>query len=132
MNDAELEKAYSGNEEDWETEWGVFLDVLMNELEVSEEKDLIGTEYFECDQVPVTTDKLVDIDAVLDVISETAFEVMGEYGDDYPRLKDMDKAELKEMIVTFLDKKDGRGIFNVKNVVKKTITAEDLREAVKL
>jgi hypothetical protein len=42
-----------------------------------------------------------------------------------PRLTEKDEAELKGMIAAFLDKKDGRQIYHVENVVKKTITAED-------
>jgi transcriptional regulator with XRE-family HTH domain len=125
--DEGLKKAYSVNEEYWETDRATLLDLLMGELHAEKRQDLIGAEYFEGDQVPVTTDELVDIGLVLDVIGDTAFEFLGEYGEDYPRLTDKDKAELKGMIVAFLDKKDGRGVFNVENVVKKIITAEDLR-----
>jgi hypothetical protein len=121
-----MKKAYSHNGEDWEYDWDTFLDVLMNHIGVGDTRGLIGAEYFEGDQVPVTTDQLVDIDAALDMINETAWEIMGEHGEDYPNLSDKDKAELKGIIVSFLDKKDPRGYFKVEDYVKKTITAEDL------
>jgi hypothetical protein len=120
-----MKKAYSKDEEYWEPDWDTFLDVLMDSLGVENEQGLLGAEYFEGDKVPVTTEELVDIDAVLYVISETAWDVMGEYAEDYPNLIRDEKAELKEMIVSFLDKKD-HGFFKVENVCKKTITAGDL------
>jgi hypothetical protein len=123
----EMKKAYSHNEEDWEEDWGMFLDDFKNNLGIENDQDLIGEEYFECDQVPVETGEMVDIDAILDIIQETAWDVMGEYGEDYPDLTSHEKIELKGMIIDFLDKKDGRGVFNVKNLCKKTITAEDVR-----
>jgi hypothetical protein len=121
-----MEKAYSKDGEYWELDRDTFLDVLMDSLGVENEQGLIGAEYFEGDKVPVTTEEAVDIDAVLYVISESAWEVMGEYAKDYPNLTGDEKAELKRMIVSFLDKKDHHGVFQVENVCKKTITAEDL------
>jgi transcriptional regulator with XRE-family HTH domain len=123
-----LKKAYSLDGEYWVTDWGELLDLLMGKLRSKNIQDLIGAEYFEGDQVLVTTGELVDVDAIIDIINETAWEIMGEHGEDYPNLTEEEKAELKELIVSFLDKKDPHGCFKVKNVVKKTITAEDLED----
>jgi hypothetical protein len=121
-----MEKAYSKDGEYWEIDWDTFLDILMDRIGAEDEQGLIGAEYYEGDQVPVTTGELVDIDAVLDIIGETAWDVIGEYADDYPKFTDEEKAELKKLIVGFLDKKGRPDYFHVENAVKKTITAEDL------
>jgi hypothetical protein len=121
-----MEKVYSCNEEDWEDDWGVFLDDFKDNLGIENDQDLIGEEYFEGDQALEDTGKLVNVKEILFIIGEKAVEDMGEWGEDYPRLTEKDEAELKGMIAAFLDKKDGRKVFNVENVVKKTITAEDL------
>jgi hypothetical protein len=124
-----MEKAYSANEDYWVTDKEMLLDLLMGKLNAENKQGLIGAEYFEGDHVPVTTDKLVSIDMVIEVIHDNAREIMGEYAEDYPNLTNGDEAELKGMIVSFLDKKDASRFFKVKNVVKKTITAEDLEAA---
>jgi hypothetical protein len=121
-----MEKTYSADEWTWETDWDTFLDVLMDRVGVENEQGLIGAEYFEGDKVPVTTGDLVSIYFVIETINETAWDVMGEHAEDYPNLTNEEKAELKEIIVSFLDKKDPRGYFKVEDYVKKTITAEDL------
>jgi hypothetical protein len=100
----------------------------MDHIGVGDTRGLIGAEYFEGDQVPVTTDGLVSIDMVIEVIHDNAREIMGEYAEDYPNLTNEEEAELKGIIVSFLDKKDPRGYFKVENVVTKTITAEDMEE----
>jgi hypothetical protein len=120
-----MDKVYSYNEEDWEDDWGVFLDDFKDELGIENDQDLIGEEYFEGDQALEDTGKLVNIKEIVFIIGETAVEEMGEWGEDYPRLTEKDEAELKGMIAAFLDKKDGRQIRHVENIVKKTITAED-------
>jgi hypothetical protein len=124
-----MEKAYSVNEEYWVTGREELLDLLMGKLHVKNEQGLIGAEYFEGDQVPVTTGELVDIDTILYFIGDNAYDIMGEHAEDYPNLTKEEKAELKGIIVSFLDKKDPHGFFKIKNVVKKTITAEDLASA---
>jgi hypothetical protein len=123
-----MEKAYSTNEDYW-TNRETVLDFLMAKLHTESKQGLIGAEYFEGDQVPVPTGELVDVDAIIDIINETAWEIMGEHGEDYPSLTKEEKAELKEVIAAFLDKKDASRFFKVKDVVKKTITAEDLEAA---
>jgi hypothetical protein len=123
-----MKKAYSvDGEEYWVTDRKTLLDLLTGKLHAENERDLIGAEYFEGDQVPVTTGELFDVDSVIDIIHENAWEIMGEYAEDYPDLTDGEQAELKGMIVAFFDKKDPRGYFKVENAVKKTVTAEDLR-----
>jgi hypothetical protein len=119
-------KAYSLDEENWELDWDTFLDVLADREEAEDRRDLIGVEYFEGDSIPITTGEVVDIDRILDGINKDAYEKMGECAEDYPDLTDKEKAKFKELIVSFLDKKDRRNIFNIENSRKKTITAEDL------
>jgi transcriptional regulator with XRE-family HTH domain len=121
-----LKKAYSTNEEYWVTDKATLLDFLMVKLHAENIQGLIGAEYFEGDQVPVTTEELVDIDTILYFIGDNAYDIMGEHAEDYPNLDEEEKKEFKELIVSFLDKKDPHGFFKIKNVVKKTITAEDL------
>jgi hypothetical protein len=124
-----MKKAYSVDKEYWTTNWEALLEQLADKLQAENKQGLIGAEYFEGGQVPITTDQLVDIDSALNMINEAAWEIMGEYGEDYPNLDEEEKAELKELIVAFLDKKDPHGFFHVENVVKKTITTEDLEDA---
>jgi hypothetical protein len=119
-------KAYSYDEEYWELDWDTFLDVLADRKNAADRRDLIGVKYFEGDSIPITTGEVVDIDRLLNGINEDAWEKMGEYAEDYPDLTGEEKAEFKELIVSFLDKKDRRNIFTIENSRMKTITAEDL------
>jgi hypothetical protein len=121
-----MEKVFSINEENWETDFRVFIEMLKNELGTKNAADLAGIEYYEGDKVTVPTEELVDIDAITDIISVTAYEVAGECGNNYPKLSKEEKAELKELIVSFLDKKDAREYIRAENVCIKKIRMEDM------
>jgi hypothetical protein len=121
-----MEKAYSVNEEYWVTDRATLLDLLMGKFHVKTEQGLIGAAYFEGDHVPVTTVELVDVDTILYFIGDNAYDIMGEHAEDYPNLDEEEKKEFKELIASFLDKKDPHGFFKIKNVVKKTITAIEI------
>jgi hypothetical protein len=121
-----MDKAYSTDEECWEIDFDIFLDRLLSQEK--DRRDLIGSKYFEGDQIPISTGELFDIGMVLDAINENAYDEIGEWAEDYPDLTDEERQEFKKLIVSFLDNKHKHGFFRVINICKKIITAEDLEE----
>jgi hypothetical protein len=117
----------SGWPEDWAEDWGDLLDRLMGERAIEKEQDLIGEEYFEGDAIPVPLRRLIPIDTIIDVMNEEAWDVAGEYAEDWPDLTSEDKMKLEDLIVRFLSKKHAKEFYDVKNIVKKTITKDDIR-----
>jgi hypothetical protein len=126
----EQRKAYALNDdgfpEDWEEDWGEFLGQLMEYYETEDEEKLIGKEYFEGEFVPVPMRNLVHIKAIIGALNEEAWDSAGEYAGDWPNLSAEDEAELQDVIAEFLAKKHVPTFCDIKNIQKKTITAEDL------
>ncbi|MDR2159410.1 MAG: hypothetical protein LBP23_05010 [Treponema sp.] len=125
----EREKVYSLNEEDWTEEMSEILDELMVELETEDERELIGKEYFEGERVPIDMRRMVSIDAITDALNEKAYDIGGEDVDDWPGLTAEEKTELRDMIAGFLERHHVLKFYGVENVVKKTITADDVKDA---
>jgi hypothetical protein len=112
--------------EKWIEDWGDLLDRLMSEWEIENEQDLIGEEYFEGDVVPIPFRRLIPIITIIDALNDEALEIAGEYADDWPKLTPEDMKELEDLIVSFLEKKHVRKFYDIENIVKKTITKEDI------
>jgi hypothetical protein len=111
----------------WVEDWGDLIDCLMSERKIENEQDLIGEEYFEGDVVPIPLRTLIPITTIIDVLNEKALEIAGEYADDWPKLTPEDMKELEDLIVSFLEKKHVRKFYDIENIVKKTITKEDIK-----
>jgi hypothetical protein len=124
--DGKKEKAYSLNEEEWVEEWGELLDMLMQKKETENEQDLIGEEYFEGEIDPLPMRRLVPIDEIIEAVNERAWDVCGEYAENWPELTGEGKKELENLIAGFLEKKAPRYFCNYINVRRKTITADDI------
>jgi hypothetical protein len=120
------EKVFSLNGEDWVEDWSTLIYRLTDEHETENETNLIGKTYYEGDKVPISMKKLVNINSLIDTMNETAWNIAGEYADDWPGLNDEQKQELEQMIADYLTKANVREFFDVENVKEKTITAEDL------
>jgi hypothetical protein len=116
-----------GFPEDWEEDWGEFLGQLMGYYETGDEEKLIGKEYFEGEFIPIPMRNLVHIKSIIGALNEAAWESAGEYAEDWPNLSAEDEAELQDVIAEFLEKKHVPTFCDIKNIQKKTITAEDLR-----
>jgi hypothetical protein len=125
-----MNSVFSVNGEDWVDDFSVVVDRLMGRHKTEDKKSLIGKEYFEGDKKPAPTRELFDIDTIIDVINENAYEAMGEYAEDYPNLSPEERGEFMDLIVGFLDKKDPCGFFHVENIRKKTITEKDVEEKI--
>jgi hypothetical protein len=54
--------------------------------------------------------------------------VAGEYAEDWPDLTPEDKRKLEDLIVRFLSKRHVKEFYEAKNIVKKTITKDDIWE----
>jgi hypothetical protein len=120
-----MEKTYSVDRPNWFSNWDTFLDFMVQRKSCAW-GDLVGEKYFEGEKVLIQTKDVVDVEAVVGVIHALAFEVMGEWGEDYPNFTEEEAVEFQGIIVAFLDRVDGRKVFNIESVVEKTITAEDL------
>jgi hypothetical protein len=120
-----MSKVFSMNEDIWEENFSMMLDRLADR-HGGDRRPLVGLKYFEGDKILVPTGELFCVDVIICAINEQVYEVMGEWGEDYPTLDEQERGELKDLIVGFLDKKDPHGFFHVKNVCKKEITEKDL------
>jgi hypothetical protein len=105
-----------------------YLDLLMYFYNTEDKRELIGKHYFEGDVVTIPTRRLVDIAGIVSQLNETAWEESGEYADEWPDLSREEEKELEDLIVGYLEKKHAPEFYKVVNIVKKTITADDLHE----
>jgi hypothetical protein len=128
--DGKKEKAYSLNEEEWVEDWGELLNLLMEEKETENEQDLLGEEYFEGEVGVIPMRQLVPIDRIIGAINECAWDVFGDLAEDWPDLTGEGKKELEDFIAGFLEKKAHYFCDHI-NVSRKTITADDIKEASK-
>jgi hypothetical protein len=126
------EKAWATDDggwpEDWVYDWGELLNRLMGEREIEKEQDLIGEAYFEGDISPFPVRNLVPIESIVEVMNEKAWDISGEYAEDWPDLTPEDKKKLKNVIVRFLKKRHVKEFFDIENIVEKIITEDDVRE----
>jgi hypothetical protein len=120
-----MNKVFSLDEEYWTDDFSEIIDGFLDR-HGGDEKEIIGLKYYEGKKIPVSTKDLISVGAIIDAINENAFEVMGEWAEDYPILDEQEKNELKDLIVEFLDKKDPCAIFRVENICEKKITEKDL------
>jgi hypothetical protein len=123
------EKAYALNEqENFDKDWRDFLNGLACSLNTEEKQKLIGMEYLEGEVVPITTRSLVHNISIISALNERAWEEGGEYADDWPDLSEEEETELEDLIVGYLEKKHAPTFYVVTNIIKKTITADDIKE----
>jgi hypothetical protein len=119
-------KTYSTDRESWTTDMDRILDQLMCSTGEENKENLIGMEYFEGDAVFCTARQMVDIECIIDMISDAAYEVGGEWADGWPDITDKGKNELENLIVEFLEKKSPCTFYHIENVQSKTITEDDI------
>jgi hypothetical protein len=120
------EKVFSANgEEGWTGYFDCMLEDLVHDIE--DDELIVGKTYYEGEKEPIPLKRIVNIDSLLDDLSEAAYDECGEYGDDpWPDLTDPEKQELENVIITFLEKYSPIRCWNVINVVEKQLTLEDI------
>jgi hypothetical protein len=123
MND----KAYSVDGEKF-FEREELIDWLMGKHHIKNRQELVGLEYHEGDKTYADVRSLIDIDSIINIMSENAWEIGGEWAEDWPDLSEEEKSELENLIVDFLKKKSPVNFFRVENIVRKIMTADDIKE----
>jgi hypothetical protein len=104
------------------------IDRLIGKYRIKDRKELIGLKYCEGDKAYPAVRSLIDIDSIIDIMGENAFEYGGEWAEDWPDLTDGEKKELENLIVEFLEKKSPCAFYRIENIVIKTVTADDIKE----
>jgi hypothetical protein len=120
-----MNKVFSLNEDYWTDDFSLITDSLIDRHD-GDRNSIIGQKYYEGDKIPISTKELIDVDVIIDTINESVFEIISEWGEDYPMLDEQEKEELLNLLVGFLDKKHPHGFFHVQNICKKKITEKDL------
>ena len=117
-------KCWSLNGEDFFDDWFDLID------ELEQEKLVVGTEYFEGDEVEVHVSDYVNIHgivAMLEQFDDWVYEDVGEIADcDFYNVSKEAKEELQEVIQQWAEKHVKLPYWKVQNVVKKVVTQEDL------
>lgn len=91
--------------------------------------DLIGHSYWRGEKVALQYNDCIDIEGFLEQCDENAYEHIGEvYDSCFTDVTPEEKAELKEKILNWCEKRVNLRFWNVKNVVELKITAEDIKE----
>jgi hypothetical protein len=118
-----MEKCYSLNEEDWYMDF----EFVRDELEscAGEGESILGKTYYEADQEPIAAAGFFDIDDLIDLLNEKAWDVCGECAEDYPNLSLGKKEELNKIVLDFLDK-NTRHYYKPANIVEKKVEEGDL------
>jgi predicted house-cleaning noncanonical NTP pyrophosphatase (MazG superfamily) len=77
--------------------------------------------------MPVPLRRLIPTDTIIEVMNEKAWDVAGEYAEDWPDLTPEDKRKLEDLIARFLRKRHVKEFCDIQNTVKKIITKDDIR-----
>lgn len=75
------------------------------------------------------TRQLIDAEDVMDQMTDRAWDIAGEYAEDYPDVSKEAKAELDQLLEAWIAKHCPLEFFVVKNAKKYTLTAADLEAA---
>ncbi|HLO65302.1 MAG TPA: hypothetical protein VK165_20255 [Azonexus sp.] len=75
------------------------------------------------------THQLIDADDVLCQMSDRAWDIAGEFAEDYPNVSKEAEAELDQLLKAWVEKHCPPEFFQVNNAKKYTLTAADLEAA---
>ena len=114
-----------GPEECWSVDEENFNARTLGEL--IENHDLeVGSMVFRADAVRPSAKELISATDVIDTMGERAYDIAGEYGEDYPDVTDEAANELDDLLAAWIAKHAAPTFWTVRNVQPHTITADDL------
>lgn len=85
-----------------------------------------GAVVYVADAVPPKTSDLFDAEDAMDQMGDRAYEIAGEYADNYPDVTPEAKKELEALIAAWIDKHAKPTFYTVRNVREYALTDADL------
>jgi hypothetical protein len=123
MSDNDKNECWSLNGEDnWQ-------DIELSEFFSNHEGDIeVGQKIYVGEAEYPKPHQLFDTDDIVDLISERAYEIGGEFAEDFPDVKKEAIDELHEFLEKWIEKHCEINFYKVKNVREYVLTQDDLSE----
>lgn len=86
----------------------------------------VGAVVFRAEAMHPAPKELIDVDDIIETMGERAYDIAGEYGEDYPSVSKEAKQELSDFLAAWIAKHAAPTFYTVKNVQRYTITQADL------
>lgn len=117
-----MSKVYSlGDEGGWTEE---FSDVLYQLEECGEL--VVGANYYVADAITSNASDFFKLDALIDQLSDTAGDIVGECAEDFPELSEEKWIELESLIKDWLDKNVPITFYTAENIKQYQVTEADI------
>lgn len=125
MNAQAEQKAVPPPEECWSVDEENFNARTLDEL--IENHDLTaGVVVFRAEAKHPSAAQLINIEDIAETMSERAYDIAGEYGEDYPDISKEAEQELTDFLAAWIAKHAAPTFYTVDNVQRYTITEADL------
>ncbi|SDF79586.1 MULTISPECIES: hypothetical protein [unclassified Duganella] len=86
----------------------------------------VGAVVFRAEAMHPEPKELIDVDDIIETMGERAYDIAGEYGEDYPDVSTNAVQELSEFLAGWITKHAPPTFYTVKNVQRYTVTEADV------
>ncbi|MYM81138.1 hypothetical protein GTP44_04085 [Duganella sp. FT50W] len=125
MNSQTENKTLPAAEECWSVDEENFNARSLGDLIDSHELE-VGAVVFRAEAIHPEPKELIDAEDIIETMGERAYDIAGEYGEDYPNVSDEALQELSDFLVAWVSKHAAPTFYTVNNVQRYTITVDDL------
>jgi hypothetical protein len=125
MNATIENKAMPAAEECWSVDEENYNARTLDEL-IDNHELAAGAVVFRGEASHPAAKELIDVEVILETMGERAYDIAGEYGEDYPNVSDEAVQELSDFLVTWVSKHAAPTFYTVNNVQPYTITDADI------
>lgn len=113
------------NKECWSEDEENFNCDSLSELLSNNDELKAGDTVYVGEAIPPNVEHLCDADDVIEMISDRAYDMAGEHGDDCASVDEKAKAELNALLAAWIEKHCNLNFWTVKNVKRHVLTTED-------
>lgn len=85
-----------------------------------------GAVVFRAEAAHPSPKELIDVDDIIETMGERAYDIAGEYGEDYPDVSTEAVRELSDFLTAWVAKHAPPSFYTVQNVQSYTITEADI------
>ena len=118
------------HDETWSANDEMFNCDSLNELLNENDELAVGDTVWKGEKFPVNITGYVDAGDIIEMLSERAYDDVGEASEDWPDVSAEARQELDALLSAWVSKHCTATFYRVRNVVEYKITAEDLAEQV--
>lgn len=114
--------------ESWSNDRETFQYDSLGELMDSHSELSVGDTVYVGTAIVPYVSRYVFTDRILESMSDGAYDEVGEYAEDWPKITNEEQKILEKMIADFIEKHSPIKFYNVVDIKEYTITLEDINE----